>query len=692
MPLDEVQAYRARQRRHSRHTTRRLAGGVPVDAHRARAFAAVDGEGATIDGRHQYMLLRAGDRELYNDDGSPLTTWQCISFLASLDPNRIYVSFFFDYDVTMICRGLPEDRSRRLLNRALRMSKTNPNQYLPVDWGRFQLEYLAKKEFRVRAGEHGAWGPWVTINDTGTFFQSSFVKALEKWFPEPEMAPVIAKIKEGKDQRGTFEGVTGYVREYCQLECNMLVKLMDRFRDVCHANGIHPRLWQGPGNLVSAVLAQKKFPKNKSLNLWDSTAGQSALMRANDAYYGGRFEASIYGDIKGPIYQYDINSAYPAMYKHLPCLVHGTWRRMERGFRETSVWLSVCSFVHKRDVYYCGLPVRLPNGTIAFPRKGWGTYWSHEIEAALPYLDDISFEYAIAYERDCACDWFDFVEELYWQRKKLGKDGAGIVLKLLLNSFYGKLAQSVGVAPYANPIWASYVTSWVRAQLLTAMNGKVGPDNAYPGSDVIMAATDGFFTTNPRDLPITENLGDWSETVHDSMFVVQSGVYFLPGGNLKTRGTPYKKVLENESRFREAWPAYLEQMREWKTTSDVTGCHVPVDVTNFTSLQLSLARGKLHTAGQWVDDVRELGFDWTTKRRLPQHRGDSERLAPFIAGTAIITEPWDGDNLAGNVPYAKPIGGLHNRARVEHKALWDINEELQPDWNPGGIIPGVAGA
>lgn len=686
MPQDD---YRKLQRARNRNTHRLLKGGVRVDAHRTRSFAGVDGEGATIDGRHHYMLLRAGDQEIWNEDGSPLSTVQCLEFLAGLDPNRIYVSFFFDYDVTMICRGMPEDRARRLLNRALRASKKNPNQYLPLDWGRFQLEYLPKKEFRVRAGEHGAWGPWVTINDTGTFFQTSFVKALEKWFPEDEYAGVIAKIKEGKDQRSEFGGVTKYIRQYCELECNMLVKLMDRFREVCHSNGIHPRLWQGPGNLVTAVLQSKKFVTNKKLAVWDSTEGQTALMRANDAYYGGRFEASIYGNIQGPIYQYDINSAYPAMYKRLPCLVHGTWRRMERGFRNSSVWLAVCSFIHSRDIYYCGLPVRLPNGTIAFPRKGWGTYWSHEIEAALPYLDNINFEYGIAYYPDCDCNPFDFVEDLYWQRKKLGKDGAGIVLKLLLNSFYGKLAQSVGVAPYANPIWASFVTSWVRAQLLSAMNGL---DNAFPGSDVIMAATDGFFSTKPRDLPCSENLGDWTQTVHDSMFVVQSGVYFLPGGNLKTRGTPYKKVLENENRFREQWPTYLESMKTWQTLSDMTTCSVPVDVTNFTSLQLALARGKQETAGQWVSDVRQLAFDWTTKRQLPLKRDNSGELAPFIGDGYIITEPWAGDERAGNTPYQKAIGGLVNRSRMDPKALWTINEELQPDWNPGGIVPGLAGA
>jgi hypothetical protein len=48
------------------------------------------------------------------------------------------------------------------------------------------------------------------------------------------------------------------------------------------------------------------------------------------------------------------------------------------------------------------------------------------------------------YETECDCQPFARMPEFCRERVKIGKEGAGIVLKLGSNSVYGKLAQSVG--------------------------------------------------------------------------------------------------------------------------------------------------------------------------------------------------------------------------------------------------------
>src|SRR5205814_451985 len=47
---------------------------------------------------------------------------------------------------------------------------------------------------------------------------------------------------------------------------------------------------------------------------------------ANLAYYGGRFEVSRIGFIPGPLYEYDLRSAYPAAMLQMPCSLDTRWR------------------------------------------------------------------------------------------------------------------------------------------------------------------------------------------------------------------------------------------------------------------------------------------------------------------------------------------------------------------------------
>jgi hypothetical protein len=627
--------------------------------------------------------MRAGTRELMNEDGAPLSSQQCLGFLADLPSDHIYVAFFFDYDVTMMVRDMPLDRLDRLLHREKRIVKNQPGACYAVDWAGFQLDYLPGKEFKVRRKlSDKKYGPWTVVSDTGSFFQCSFVAALKRWFgPDTEYGPVIEKIAEGKAERANFGGVTSYMRAYCKLECEMLVRLMDKIRELSYSLNIRPRAWQGPGNMVSAIMEREGFAKNRDIELWDTFVGKQVLELGNAAYYGGRFEANIIGDIAGPIYQYDINSAYASVYKHLPCLVHGKWRPIRNGIPSSDgLWVGRVSFTHRPNVFSCGLPVRLPSGTISFPRNGQGVYWSHEIRATEPHLDGWILHSGFEYVSRCACNTFDWVYNLYEERQKLGKDGKGMILKIPLAATYGKLCQSVGSAPYANPIWASGITSMIRAQLYSAM--AMG-DGEYPCYDVIMAATDGIFTVNRRcGLDLGSELGQWTETVHDSMFVVQSGVYFLPGKTPKTRGTPSVKIQEAEATFRERWRNYLPYLEKgWPGDESLNPCTVDIRVNNFISASLALARNRSETAGTWVTNTRTIAFDWTQKRRISYLDDADVFVKPSVNASHLLTFPPMGHMDYPNAQYKRPIGGVIQRARLDRVEEERLESDTQPDWN-----------
>lgn len=619
-----------------------------------REFRGVDGEGGNVPeegtlfgDRHQYLTLRIGGDLL--DTGKPLTWQECFSFITSRPRNRIDVAYFFDYDVTMMIRTMPADRAERLLNRSRRIQKVNGGwSIVPLDIGDYQCEYLPHKEFRVRR----KGGPWYVISDVGSFFQSSFLSTITKWdIGTPEEREMIRK---GKSMRADFAGTDDEIRAYNALECLLLEQLMTDFRAVCEETGYVPKKWQGPGHLATAMLQRHGVPKRDAIPILKN---KQFTELAQAAYYGGRFETTAAGPITKPVYQYDINSAYPSVCRTLPCLLHGSWLYTSAR-PDSGLWFGTVYFNHQGPRYLYNLPVRLKNGNIFFPKEGNGVYWSTELLAAERGRTNIQFQGGWVYENHCDCQWFDFIDAYYQERLRLGKTTKGYVLKLAGNSIYGKIAQSIGYAPYANPVWAGLITAGCRAMLIDAYSQR--PDDCY------MLATDGLFMGTPLDLPLSRKLGEWELTEHpDGIFIVQPGIYFM-NDEVKTRGVERGRISGMRSQFDEQWQKFL--------ASGGVDHTVSVPVQNFITARQAVQRRKWHLAGVWEEATREISFDWSAKRK--RNVGFSEegtfRTIPHDGGSALVSEAYSriiGGEAVTEERYSDP--GLAESARMAE----------QPDWN-----------
>jgi len=635
-------------------------------------FVGVDGEGGNllIGDRlsHEYLMLRAGDHLLQT--GHPLTWQESLGFLADLPAGCTYVSYFFNYDVSMMLRRIPAAKVYRLLHRETRASRDHAWLTFPVDLEGFQIDYLPSKELKVRRVRHHpegppTVGPWVVVSDVGAFFQCSFLKALTLWnigTPEERKA-----IGEGKAQRADFGELSADTITYNLLEIRLLQDLMEAFRAVCLEVGYVPTRWQGPGNLAVAAMKRHRVPPTREYAIKDAVA-----KAANDAYYGGRFETTAVGTVPGPVYQYDINSAYPYAMTLLPCLLHGRW--VDNGKEPASHDRLTLHYGGYRPLpghegaMLMGYPVRTLEGRIYFPGWGAGWYWSPEILAAPHQKFGTSRSWK--YLKECECEPFAWVPDVYSQRVGLGKTGRGIVLKLLLNSLYGKQAQSVGSAPYANPIYAGLITAITRGHLSTLAHS--GPSCC---SDVFMLATDGVFTGMPRPIVPDKVLGGWDLEAHpEGMFIVQPGLYFTSSNTMpKTRGMPTQVAVEHEAQFREAYVRMRQTMdiEQGKVTigvdcGDAAHLEECKGIHNFTGLRIASHRGDLTLAGQWVDTPRTISMWWGAKR------DDS----PVTIGGIMRTLPREGSPLVVSVPYSKDIGKLLDKARLEEG--WD--QGAQPDW------------
>src|SRR5205823_4313064 len=107
--------------------------------------------------------------------------------------------------------------------------------------------------------------------------------------------------------------------------------------------------------------------------------------------------------------------------------------------------------------------------------------------------------------------------EIYAERARLKQSGHGgeKVLKLGLNSIYGKLAQGLGykgkAPPYQSYLWAGMITAGTRAQILNLAT--LAPEG------LVMVATDGIFFDREIPVEVTGGLGGLELEVGEDVFV-----------------------------------------------------------------------------------------------------------------------------------------------------------------------------
>jgi hypothetical protein len=230
---------------------------------------------------------------------------------------------------------------------------------------------------------------------------------------------------------------------------------------------------------------------------------------------------------------------------------------------------------------------RTEEGTILYPQRGEGWYWFPEYEATLAYQKVAGGELQVIewyhWQTDAPSP-FGWVLDYYEMRRRSVEenkrartdDGVEKVLKLILNSLYGKTNQQVGWSwnkdrtikkpSYFQLEWAGYVTSGCRAKLMMAALSKPG--------DIISMATDGLFSTSRLTIPSYADkskcgLGEWHYVVHDGITIVMPGVYWLHDGEKTehySRGfdkrdmKDHQVILQRWAKGAEAMPINLERL------------------------------------------------------------------------------------------------------------------------------------
>lgn len=490
-------------------------------------------------------------------------------------PNAIYVAFAFGYDAAQALCDLDFYTVKTLIKNA----REGINKY--VVWEGFALRYLKGRYLSIARMKDGP--EWIelppterfpkgrrrqnidkpmTIYDVWGFFQSSFL-AVINGLASGISTSDLETIRQGKQQRLDFTKIPiGEICRYTACELSALNSVMTQLRKSMDSIGLRVNRWTGAGSIASAALKL-----HDSISHYSRVEGILRQIPKEQAiamhtYFGGRIELLQRGTCKGPIYAYDIASAYPFAQVDLPAMAGGHWEEIRRPLPwEYEQWNPLSMLEVKwlldQDFPFGPFPYRTPQGAIYYPPKGWGFYCLEEVLAAMrarergmPLALEVSRGWRFHSETNAGKP-FAWLGEYYARRQALvqaHKQGSAYdmtekVLKLAMNSCYGKTAQKVGgrggrPPPTTNPWYASIITARTRAQLLDAAMTK-------PGS-IIMMATDGIYATEPLPLLLTSSkeLGGWEHHILDGGMFVQSGVYFLGDDTVtRTRGTNAKNIM-----------------------------------------------------------------------------------------------------------------------------------------------------
>lgn len=654
---------------------------LPASKHRKRerdrryrdrtvTYIGIDGEGQ---GRkdHRYVMLAASDEyadRTWTVKGERLTTKQCLDFILSLPSRRVKLfAYSFNYDLTKMLEDVDNETLYKLFRPELRQ-RAGPDSVKgpkPVVWKGYRLNLQGTKFTVSRRGRVQV------IWDLFKFFQGKFVNAIKDW--KVGNQALWDRMSAMKDKRAEFDKEkTEDVEAYCLEECQCIAELARKLTEAHTTANLKLKSYYGAGSSAKAML--------NAMGILKKIVPAPDVMReaVASAFSGGRFENSVIGAFEEELFNWDISSAYPYQTTFLPCLQHGRWEyTTSRKVMADAAHAVVQYKLHANHVItdWGPFPFRTEDGSISYPSSsGGGWVWRDEFLIGESLFPNVQFLAAWVYHRECHCQPFKRIPEYYKQRIRLGKEGAGIVIKLGVNACYGSLAQSVGNAIFNSWVWAGMITSGCRAQILEMMGMHKDRGN------LLMIATDGIYTREKLEPPqpldtgtfeTKKPLGGWEgKTCSKGMFVARPGIYFPLNPtkeeikDIRGRGVGKGVVLENWKVILDAWQ-----------NNGINGIARVANVTRFCGAKTSIshspkrnvynrARGKNGAPhyGQWVTRKVELSFQPMPKRESVNPDGTTLKLRTFPKDLV-------------SVPYSK---ALRSKESIE-LALAEIEALEQPD-------------
>lgn len=422
--------------------------------------------------------------------------------------DRHFVCYNLKYDEGALLRRLPLEVLERL------------RETSEADHEGYHYRVFSGKALIVRKGHHN-----IFIWDMYKFYEHSLEYNARKYLGRSKLKSPVKEYTEEFIIKHWTE-----IAEYCVNDAILVrdlgLKLLETFREF----GLIPEKLYS-----TAFISYQHFRRTCNYvgvrRFWEED--RRVLDFAMRSYAGGKFETILRGP--GDFYEYDITSAYPHEISRLVDITHSktVWGQK---YRPSAVY----------GIYDCkiSIPASLPS-PVPVKLRAVNIYPAGQFRKTI-----IKSEYDYLTANGADVEIIDSVQfhvdrKIYPYRREIlrlvklkklyketGEELKYHMVKILLNSLYGKMVQLIETpsgwkaGPSWNPIYAGIITANVRVRLTELQR-------QYP--EIVAVHTDSVITTAPLAIPTGKELGSWYFETSGRGVIAGTGIYQI-GDKTRLRG------------------------------------------------------------------------------------------------------------------------------------------------------------
>lgn len=595
----------------------------------------------TADGQI-FMLSFAWENqegEVIQNDGKFIPSsklWNVITHKQARNSLNMWYNLDFDANV-LLSHILDKEQ----------LAELSVNAYVETDG--YEITFIPGKFLKVKDENRNV----CTHYDASQFFYTSLENACQEWLNVGKAEGVdTTRFGKSENQVNNYILENWFeIRKYARKDAELVRNLWQEACSVGEDLDIPMGKPFSTGYLAESYL-NHVLPEKPGI-------GPSEMASlAWDSYKGGRFEVFKRGNV-GKVSGPDINSAYPWVLSNLPDPKTLRWERIESNSDIDKLREANYGFVKANVITDSSRTIQ------PFAKKPED--WDKLIYPALEgqevnvlidtflfalengYIEEYSIEEAwLGHETVGTKYPFDFIEPMYKERKDFEADGLikrGMLLKIILNSMYGKTCQTtpkrqkveeetvledyqayvsslalpemlkekyengfiewLEAGSWFNPFIASYITGITRLELhKRVVEYGLEENTVMMATDCLMIEKEAYEESNFEQDLVKSGLGNWDYDYAGDAFVIGAGVYEVDldekeGTKTQTRG------------FREA---NLEgNLRE--------ACEIADEAVEIESLRpKTVAEAIWHNesvsnVGQFMESTRKLSPDMDDKRQ-----------------------------------------------------------------------------
>jgi hypothetical protein len=452
-----------------------------------------------------------------------IETWEEFTsrFMVYKNLKTIYFCWNLRFDAQAILKLLPYDK-------LVELWKAKDNK---IEYKGYRIRYIPKKMLIISVidGRKGA----IHLYDASQYYENmSLDSQAEKYLNERKL-DTISGEEIGKSREYYNKNYKEIVK-YCKKDAELTLKLALKAMENIKALGFNPSNPISPASISRKYQRKQGFPTClKSASNIELKANAVAML----AYKGGVFATYRRGYFNQPLYDYDVNSCYPAIMIDLPDWRNGRFEFIEEKPESYEYGWILCDIdsefiphqekehytvkeiyegIGEWDMKYTAKKVTYPTGlrTVVITTEEYR--WLKENGEYVKWLEE---GMGWVKENDKYPNPFAWLKGMYAKRKEAKKDNPALAttMKLLMNSLYGSTVQRKnGIGDLSNFCYGSYITGRARKQMFDVK--KRNPQA------IVNIATDGLLSTHKLSLRVSDELGDWEYNEYTKGLIIGNGI------------------------------------------------------------------------------------------------------------------------------------------------------------------------